>query len=141
VLQPFIPPDLDADTEPFWRGCAEGRLVIARCRVCGLYLHPPRPACRRCRSMDIERVEVSGRGVVYSFTLAYHAFIPSLEVPYVIAIVELAEQRGLRMMTNIVGCDPHTVRIGMAVRATFAAFAGVDGIAAPHFVPDGDVAA
>jgi uncharacterized OB-fold protein len=86
--------------------------------------------------MDIERVDVSGRGVVHTFTLAHHAFIPSLEVPYVIAIVELVEQPGLRMMTNIVDCDPQSVRVGMPVRVTFVPFAGVEGIAAPHFVPD-----
>lgn len=141
MLQPFIPPELTADTEPFWRGCAEGRLVIARCRVCGLYLHPPRPACRRCSSMDIERVDVSGRGAVHTFTLAHHAFIPGLEVPYVIAIVELVEQPGLRMMTNIVGCEPASVRIGMPVRATFVPIAGADGIGVPYFVPDAGEAA
>jgi len=135
-VQPFIPPELTPDTEPFWRGCAQGRLLITRCTVCGLYLHPPRPACRRCRSMDVAPVEVSGRGAVHSYTLAHHAFIPGMEVPYVIAIVELDEQPGLRMMTNIVDCDPESVVIGMRVSVLFAPVAGRDDIAVPHFRPD-----
>jgi len=90
--------------------------------------------------MDIGHEQVSGRAVVHSFTRAHHAFIPGMPVPYVIAIVELAEQPGLRMMTNITGCDPESVRIGMPVHATFVPFAGRDDIAAPHFQPDGDAA-
>ena len=44
---------------------------------------------------------------------------PGLEVPYVIAIVELEEQRGLRLMTNIVGCQPEEVAIDMPVQVEF----------------------
>jgi hypothetical protein len=58
---------------------------------------------------------------VYSFTIArqptHHAFAE--DVPYVIAIVELAE--GPRLTTNIVGCKPEEVRVGMPVVATFDA--------------------
>jgi uncharacterized OB-fold protein len=135
-VQPFIPPELTVDSEPFWRGGAAGRLLITRCRVCGLYLHPPRPACRRCRAMDVEPVEVSGRGVVHTFTVAHHAFIPGVEVPYVIAVVELVEQPGLRLLSNVIDCDPETVAIGMPVQAVFTPMTGVEGIAVPQFVPD-----
>jgi len=86
--------------------------------------------------MDVAPVEVSGRGAVHTFTLAYHTFIPGLEVPYVIAIVELDEQAGLRMLTNIVDCDPQTVAIGMRVRAVFTPVEGREGVAVPHFRPD-----
>mgnify|MGYP003342699668 CR=1 FL=1 len=37
---------------------------------------------------------------------------------YTIAYVELAE--GVKMMTNIVNCDPNSVKIGMAVTAEIA---------------------
>lgn len=135
-MQPFIPPELSAESEPFWRACAEGRLLLARCRACGLYLHPPRPACRRCRSMDIAHVEVSGRGVVHTFTAAHHAFVPGMEVPYIVAIVELEEQPGLRILSNVVGCDPDAVRVGMPVHAVFTAIAGTEGVGVPQFRPD-----
>jgi hypothetical protein len=56
---------------------------------------------------------------VYSFTVTYQNQAPGFreELPYVLAIVELAE--GVRMMTNVVGCPPDTVRIGMPVEVVF----------------------
>ena len=53
--------------------------------------------------------------------------------PFVLAYVELDE--GPRMMTNIVGCDPDAVVIGMPVRAVFDAVDGSEGTAIPRFVP------
>jgi uncharacterized OB-fold protein len=55
-------------------------------------------------------------------------------VPYVIALVELPEQTGLRLTTNIVRCDPAAVHVGMAVRVVFAA---VEDVFLPVFEPDG----
>ena len=43
------------------------------------------------------------------------AFKP--DAPYVVAIVELDE--GARMMTNIVGCPPESVRIGQRVAVSY----------------------
>jgi len=56
---------------------------------------------------------------VYSYTVARRPTHPAFadRVPYVIAIVELEE--GPRMTTNVVGCEPDDVHIGMPVRATF----------------------
>jgi hypothetical protein len=62
---------------------------------------------------------VSGRGTVFTFTVNRHAYNPAVPVPYVIAIVELEEQAGLRFITNIVGCDPEAVRIGLPVQVDF----------------------
>lgn len=135
-MEAFIPPELTPDTAPFWQGCARGQLLITRCKACGFYLHPPRPACRRCRSMDVEPVPVSGRGTIHTFTVAHHAFVPGLPVPYVIAIVELDEQAGLRMTTNVVDCDPSEVHIGMRVEVVFAPIAGREDIAVPHVRPE-----
>jgi len=61
----------------------------------------------------------SGDATVYSFTVNHHRFNPSVPVPYVVALVELVEQEGLRLPTNIVGCEPADVRIGMAVHVAF----------------------
>src|SRR3546814_15375998 len=52
-------------------------------------------------------------------TLFRSAWLPGLAVPYVLALVELSEQAGLYLPTNIIGCDPETVRIGMEVEAVF----------------------
>lgn len=62
---------------------------------------------------------MSGRGTVVSFTVNHQAWAPDLAVPYVVAIVELVEQAGLRFVSNIVGCDPEAVRIDMPVQVKF----------------------
>src|SRR3712207_7353858 len=42
---PTPEPLFDADTEPYWRGAAEGRLLLTRCDECGAYVWIPRPYC------------------------------------------------------------------------------------------------
>ena len=62
---------------------------------------------------------VSGRATVYSFTVNHQQWVPGVPVPYVIGLVAIDEQPSLRLTTNIVGCPPDAVKIGMPVRATF----------------------
>jgi uncharacterized OB-fold protein len=114
-------PDPDSLGAFFWEGAREGRLLIQRCSGCGTFIHYPRPVCRVCLSRDLAPQPVSGRGTVYSHTVMMQAFHPFFEdrVPYVLATVELVEQEGLRVMTNIVGCEPDHVRVGMPVEVTF----------------------
>lgn len=104
---------------PFWEAAHRRELVLQRCRGCERHVFYPRLNCPHCGSLDLEWVRGSGEGTVYSFTIArrltHRAFAD--QVPYVVAIVELAE--GPRLTTNIVGCDPDDVRCGMPVRVQF----------------------
>lgn len=106
-------------SRPFWKYAREHRLVLQYCPPCDRYLYYPRPYCVRCLNAELEWREVSGRGRVYSFTVVRRAASPAFadRVPYVHAIVELDE--GPRMTTNIVGCAPEEVVIGLPVRAIF----------------------
>jgi uncharacterized OB-fold protein len=54
-----------------------------------------------------------------TFTVNHQPWHPDLEVPYVIAIVELADAPGVRLTTNIVNCPIEAVRIGMDVQVVF----------------------
>jgi uncharacterized OB-fold protein len=112
-------PELTPETAPFWSAGAQGRLLIARCNACGHWIHPPMPVCARCLSRDIMPAPVSGRGTVHSFTINHQAFLPGMDVPFAIAIVELPEQEALRLTTNIVDCPPEAVHIGMEVTVRF----------------------
>ena len=102
----------------FWTGGATGRLLIQRCR-CGRWNHPPTDACPTCGSRELDVEPVSGRGTVFTYTVNRHVFDPSVPVPYVIAIVELVEQAGLRITSNIVNCPVDEVTVGTPVQATF----------------------
>ena len=53
-----------------------------------------------------------------TYTVNHQSWDGSTE-PYAIAIVGFPEQEGLRLTTNIVGCEPEEVRIGMSVTVTF----------------------
>jgi uncharacterized OB-fold protein len=112
-------PTVTERSAAFWTGGAEGELRIARCQNCGWYAHSPLPVCPRCRRVEIRAEPVSGKGTVWSFTVNRYPFSP-IEPPYVVALVELVEQAGLRLLTNVVGCDPDDVRIGMPVHVVFA---------------------
>jgi uncharacterized OB-fold protein len=114
-------PQEDASSAFFWEGARQGRLLILRCDDCGYYIHWPRPICRRCLSTSLNPAEVSGRGEIYSFTIARRAFHPWFlnRIPYVIAVIDLVEQPGLRMVSNIVGCEPESVKVGLKVAVEF----------------------
>jgi uncharacterized OB-fold protein len=120
---PTVPPlpAPDALSQPFWDGAREHKLVILRCQACGLYLHPPRPVCRACLSMDVAPEEVSGRATLYTWTVVEQAFgaYYATQVPYVYATVELVEQADLRLVTNIVDVPFDQLRAGMDLEVTF----------------------
>ena len=115
----FPIPQVNDDNRAFWTGGRDGELQIVRCNDCGYYIHPPSPRCPRCLGDDVEPHAVSGRGVVYTYTVNRREWSPGLAVPYVIAIVQLDEQSDLRLMTNIVNCPAESVAIGMRVRVRF----------------------
>ena len=74
-------PELEADSETFWRSCRVGKLMINRCQSCGWFVHPPVPVCAKCRGVDVKPEQVSGRGVLVSFTINHQAWVSGLEVP------------------------------------------------------------
>lgn len=108
----------DGDTAPFWEAAREGRLRIQRCRACGRAVFYPRAVCPHCTSAELEWVDASGRGSVYSYTIIHRA--PEefrAEAPYVVALVDLEE--GARMMTRITGTEPGDMAIGLSVAVDF----------------------
>lgn len=108
-------------TTPFWDGAANGQLVIQSCNACGHLQHAPEPICSACLSFDLGSTAVSGKGTVYTFCIPTQAFHPYFadKLPFVLAVVELDEQPGLKMITNIVDVDPDSVRVGDRVEVTF----------------------
>ncbi|MCP4123641.1 MAG: Zn-ribbon domain-containing OB-fold protein [Bacteroidetes bacterium] len=104
---------------PFWDGTREEKLLIQKCSDCNKNIFYPRMACPFCFSENLEWVEASGKGTIYSFTVmesnAASPFVP--DMPFVIAVVILEE--GVRMLTNIVDCDVDSLQCDQAVEVTF----------------------
>jgi uncharacterized OB-fold protein len=112
-------PALNERNTFFWQGGKTGELKFYRCRPCGHYIHPAAPICPVCHGRDVGPQAVSGLGTVATYTINRQTWEAGLEQPYVVAIVELAEQEGLRLTTNIVNCGVDQVHIGMKVRVLF----------------------
>jgi uncharacterized protein len=77
--------------EGFYEAASSGKLLGLKCEL-GHVTAPPRSACRVCGSKTLEKIELSGRGSVLSYT---EVFVKSrefpVEVPYVLALVQLKE--------------------------------------------------
>lgn len=112
----FLPPPTK-QSQHYWDRCHEHKLVMQKCSKCGRFRHYPRPRCPFCLAKEFEWTELSGKGTVYTFTVVHRPPYREMPTPYVVAQVELDEK--VRMMTQIVGCDPQTVHIGMPVRVDF----------------------
>ena len=119
-------PVVNAETKAFWDAAREGRFLIPVCTTCGRAHWYPRAICPFCASDKVEWRDASGKGTIYTFSV-----MRRVKEPYVIAHVTLAE--GPTMLTNIVDCDPETVRIGQSVTVVFQETE--NGPPAPMFKP------
>ena len=131
-------PIANADTKPFWDGCAREEFLLQRCLACQAYRHPPSSICSACLSDRCEWVRAGGEGTVYSFTVVREQSARGWDamVPYVLTVVELTE--GPHVLTNLTNVRPEDVRIGLPVEVTFAELE--DGAKLPLFQPRGAVA-
>ena len=126
-------PSPTPESQPFWDACARHELQLQRCERCGRFWFPPSNHCQHCWSDRFSWQPVSGRAEVHSFTVYRRAYAPELaeQLPYVVAVVALEE--GPRLITNIVGCPPEAVRVGLPVEVTFVDIA--EGVALHAFTP------
>jgi len=116
---PRAVPQLDLDTEAFWTGGREGKLLIHRCGDCGYYVHPPTSFCPSCESRSVTPEPVSGRGTILSMTVSHKQWLPGLQVPYIVAMVAIEEQDDVHLITNIEGAPIESVSIGDKVKEYF----------------------
>ncbi len=115
-------PNVDDDSRPQWDGFKRHEFLLFRCKKCGAW-YWPKAFCRTCENEpffgNLEWTKASGKGKVFAFNIHHIAFDPSFtdDLPYVYALVELDE--GPLFGTNVVGCDPKDVYIGMPVEVTY----------------------
>jgi uncharacterized protein len=116
---------------PFWDGLREERILLQRCDDCNRWVHYPRRRCSHCLSDHLSWHEVSGRGRIYTFTVARQASTPAFadEVPQIITIVEL--DAGPRLTTTLVEVPDEEAAVGMTVEPVFDH--GDDGITLLRF--------
>jgi uncharacterized OB-fold protein len=128
-------PVASPESAPFWRAAKEHRLLLPHCNKCGGLWFPPSLRCMRCLSDDTGWIEASGKAKIHSFVTFHRLYHPAFagELPYVVAVAELAE--GPRLLTNIIGISVDEVRCGMPVSVVFDDVSAE--IAIPKFAPSG----
>jgi uncharacterized OB-fold protein len=126
-------PRVDEESKGYWEACRRHELVLQRCGKCAALRYYPRAVCPECLTDEVRWERMSGRGTVYTFSVTYQNQSPGFreELPYVLAYVTLDE--GVQMLTNVVGCPPDQVKIGMPVEVTFEDVN--EEIAIPRFKP------
>jgi uncharacterized OB-fold protein len=134
MTDPAVPAPIplpDPDSAPFWDGLKDGKLMLCRCDDTGRWIHPPLERSRFTGG-PVSFEPVSGKGTVYSYIVVHQALVPGRTPPYVIGIIELAEQPGLRI-SAIINADPAAVRIGHPVTMRVVDL-GDSGFRVPEFV-------
>ena len=122
---------IDSDSRPYWEGLKQGELRIQRCTACSRYVFYPRSLCPYCHSDQLSWEVASGRGEIYTYTVAHQGFGAfAAEVPFIVALVELEE--GVRLMSRIIDAPREQVTVGAAVIVTFEPVA--EDLTLPYFL-------
>ncbi|WP_454634195.1 Zn-ribbon domain-containing OB-fold protein [Bradyrhizobium cenepequi] len=120
------PPRLTHFNQPFWSGLQSGEFKTTRCTKCSEATFPPKPICPRCWCTDMDWVDISPDGEVYSYTVIHAApAIFAEEAPYVVAIVDL--DQGLRLASRVLDKPDH---MAVGLRGSIVATHHPDG---PYF--------
>lgn len=135
MIETIPTPDTSNPIEaPFWTALGKGQFVIQHCRTCQCWMFPTRIRCAACGRTP-EWTPVSGRGTIWSFTRVHPPVLPAFAAltPYPVVVVELEEQRGLRLVGNVVenpdspinAVPPERIFIGAPVTAVIRQINGV----------------
>jgi len=129
-------PTIYPETQFYWDGARDGKLLLQSCPFCDKAYFPPRPFCPTCGSRDVVVSEASGKGRLYSYIIS-HLPAPGYEPPFTVAVVMLDE--GVKMVANILDypADPEALILDMPLEVTFEQRGE---IAVPQFKPAGDTA-
>lgn len=119
ALKGMPAPAADLDTQPFWDGLGNDRLLLPHCAQCRKPRWPPGPMCPYCHSLETAWRDAPASGRLYSWVVVDHPTHPALrdQVPYVIAIVEFADK--IRLVGNIVNWDGRELRDGLELKVVF----------------------
>jgi uncharacterized OB-fold protein len=129
--KPRPAPMPDAESEAFWGGTLERKLLVQECSSCGHRQLYGRSLCTNCHAATLRWIESSGRGTIYSRTIIRQNPTRTFKhlIPFVVALIDLDD--GPRLMSNVVGSPADEVQIGDRVRVTFQAVS--DDAALPLF--------
>jgi uncharacterized protein len=104
VLNHFPAAPIDHDNIAYYRGLLERRLLINHCADCGQWSQPPRGMCPSCWSDSVVPEPISGSGTIHLLILLHQGPLADgvdYTPAYPVAVIELAEQPGLRLTATL----------------------------------------
>jgi uncharacterized OB-fold protein len=122
-----------AESQAYWDGLRDRKLLMPRCDACGKYWFPPSLLCPHCNATKWTWTSTSGRGRIFSYVVYHRVYHPGFadEVPYAVAVVELDE--GPRMVSNVIGIAPDKLACDLRVEVVYQPI--TDTITLPKFKP------
>ena len=112
-------PQPTRDNAPFYEAARRGELRFQRCTDCGRFRHYPRPTCPDCLSRAFSWELSSGRGTVYTWTIARGPTLPAFQdrLPY--NVVDVLLDEGVHFVSQVLDVAPEEIHAGMKVEAVF----------------------
>jgi uncharacterized OB-fold protein len=122
-----------AESQAYWDGLRDRKLLMPRCDACGKYWFPPSLLCPHCNATNWTWTSTSGRGRIFSYVVYHRVYHPGFadEVPYAVAVIELDE--GPRMVSNVIGIAPDKLACDLRVEVVYQPI--TDTITLPKFKP------
>ena len=107
------------ESQPYWDGLREGKLMLQHCAACGKVRHYPRPVCPNCFSMESEFKAAAPSGKLHTWTVCHHPFnfFFKAEAPYIVALVDM--DAGVRINAPLRGSAEGDLKIGQPLRLQF----------------------
>ncbi|HTR86452.1 MAG TPA: Zn-ribbon domain-containing OB-fold protein [Reyranella sp.] len=120
------------ESQPYWDGLREGKLMLQHCSSCGKARHYPRPVCPHCFSLESEFKPAPLTGKLHTWTVCHHPFnfFFKAQAPYIVALVDM--EAGVRINAQLRGLDAASLKIGQPLRLAFEP--ATAEITLPYFV-------
>ena len=112
-------PQPTRDNIAFYEATRRGELRFQRCSACGRFRHYPRPICPECLSRDYTWELSTGRGRVYTWTIARGPTLPAFEDKLPYNVVDVLMDEGVHFVSEVLDCPPEEIRADMRVEAVF----------------------
>ncbi|MFN8719712.1 MAG: Zn-ribbon domain-containing OB-fold protein [Rhodospirillales bacterium] len=98
-------PDITPDSETFWNGLKDGRLLVQACSACSRQRWPIAPVCPHCGTTGFGWAALSGKGTVFSWIRYRRSYLPEFEdvMPYAVVTGELGPD--VRMYGRLLSTD------------------------------------
>ena len=111
---------LKGKTAKFWEGLKENKFLTTKCKDCGEFFFPPRAICPKCLSDNLEWIELSGEGNLYSWSEIKDYKLRYFAKPYILGVVELKE--GIGRIIIKIRAKKEELKIGMPIKLNFVKY-------------------